>query len=50
MVPSKVNDVYFLRFAVCARTTEREHVEFAWATILKFANLLLETQQELAHS
>ncbi len=34
MVPSKIGDVYFLRFAVCAASTDREHVEIAWNTIL----------------
>ena len=35
MVPSKINDTYFLRFAVCAASTERKHVEFAWKVILE---------------
>ena len=34
LVPSKINDVFFLRFAVCASTTEKEHVDYAWNVIL----------------
>lgn len=37
MVPSKINGVYFLRFAVCARTTEEEHVDYAWSVVQNFA-------------
>lgn len=35
MVPSQINETYFLRFAVCAASTERRHIEFAWDVILK---------------
>lgn len=33
MVPSKVNDTFFLRFAVCASRTESKDVKFAWEVI-----------------
>ena len=35
MVPSKINDIFFLRFAVCASSTEKNHIEFAWKVILE---------------
>lgn len=38
MVPSKINDVYFLRFAICAATTEQKHIDEAWSIILRHAN------------
>jgi hypothetical protein len=38
MVPSKINDVLFLRFAVCAANTEKRHIEFAWNVISKHAD------------
>ena len=41
MVPSKINDVYFLRFAICAASTEKRHVDFAWEVIQKHAETLL---------
>lgn len=40
MVPSKINNVYFIRFAICAYSTAKEHIEFAWEEISKSANLL----------
>ena len=36
MVPSKINNVYFLRFAVCAVSTEKRHIEEAWNIILNW--------------
>ncbi len=41
MVPSKVNEKYFLRFAVCAATTEKEHIDYAWKIIVEISNALL---------
>ena len=35
MVPSKINDLFFIRFAVCASNTEQSHVDFAWNIVLK---------------
>ena len=35
MVPSKIGDTYFLRFAVCSKEIEKKHVDFAWEVILK---------------
>ncbi|CAF0754777.1 unnamed protein product [Brachionus calyciflorus] len=45
MVPSKINDIYFLRFAICASSTEKRHVEFAWENILKHTDILLKNNQ-----
>ena len=41
MVPSKINDVYFIRLAVCAASTEKKHIEFAWETIVRHAEAFL---------
>lgn len=43
MVPSKINDIFFLRFAVCAASTESRHIDFAWENILKNTNSILRT-------
>ena len=47
MVPSKINDIYFLRFAVCASSTETRHIDFAWENILKHTNAILNPNQKL---
>ena len=41
MVPSKVNDVYFIRFTVCASSTEEKHIDFAWETIVRDAETII---------
>jgi hypothetical protein len=38
MVPAKINDIFFLRFAICASSTQYKHIEFAWTIITKHAN------------
>ncbi|RNA27256.1 dopa decarboxylase, partial [Brachionus plicatilis] len=43
MVPSKINDVYFIRFAVCASSSEQRHIDFAWENILKNAEFILNS-------
>ena len=40
MVPSQIGDTYFLRFAVCAASTEEKHVEFAWKVVTETADIL----------
>lgn len=45
MVPSKINDVFFIRFAVCAVSTEKEHIDFAWNEIVNLANATLKNNQ-----
>ena len=42
MVPSKVNEIYFLRFAICARTTEKRHIDYAWQIIKENADLIIK--------
>ena len=42
MVPSKINSVYFLRFAVCAATTEKCHVDDAFNAILSNTTKILQ--------
>ena len=34
MVPSKINDIYFIRFAVCAASSEIVHIDYAWKIIV----------------
>lgn len=41
MVPSKINDVYFLRMAVCSRFTEKEDIEITWKEVQENARELL---------
>lgn len=38
MVPSKINDVYFLRMAVCSRFTVSDDMKFSWAEISEAAD------------
>lgn len=40
MVPSKIGETYFLRFAVCAQSIEAKHVEYAWDVVVKTAEEL----------
>lgn len=44
MVPSKINDVYFLRMAVCSRFTTPEDIEYTWKEVSE------ATDEELAGS
>lgn len=41
MVPGKVNDVFFLRFAICASSTQQRHIDFAHNIISKHADIIL---------
>ena len=43
MVPGKTNGVYYIRFAVCASTTEKEHIEFSHSVIMKHTEKLLSS-------
>ena len=45
MVPGQVNGVYYLRFAICAVSTERRHIEFAYEVIDRNAKTILEQNQ-----
>lgn len=37
LVPSKINDVYFLRMAVCSRFTASEDMDYSWAEVSEAA-------------
>lgn len=45
MVPSKIGDTYFLRFAVCAQSIEAKHVEYAWDVVVKTAEELSKNNE-----
>lgn len=38
LVPSKINETYFLRMAVCSRFTEPKDIEYSWEEISKSAD------------
>ncbi|KAM4029201.1 aromatic-L-amino-acid decarboxylase isoform 1-T5 [Anomaloglossus baeobatrachus] len=44
IVPCCLGDKFILRFAVCARTVESNHIEFAWKHIEELATELLMTE------
>ena len=35
MVPAKIGEQYFIRFAICASSTEARHLDFAYEIITK---------------
>ncbi|GFR65099.1 aromatic-L-amino-acid decarboxylase [Elysia marginata] len=41
MTPSKVKDMYFLRFAICATRTQEADVNFAWDIVQAMANKVI---------
>lgn len=41
LVPSKVNDVYFLRMAVCSRFTSPEDMDISWNEVSEAATEVL---------
>ncbi len=40
MVPGQINGCYFIRFAICASSTQTRHIQFAYDTILKHSKLI----------
>lgn len=44
LVPSKINDVYFLRMAVCSRFTKTEDMEYSWKEVALAADEVLAEQ------
>ncbi|XP_044309337.1 aromatic-L-amino-acid decarboxylase isoform X4 [Varanus komodoensis] len=46
LVPCYLREKYVLRFAICARTVESAHVQFAWNHIKKLAGDLLKAQKQ----
>ncbi|KAJ6657837.1 hypothetical protein lerEdw1_001887 [Lerista edwardsae] len=45
LVPCQLREKFLLRFAVCARTVESAHIQFAWEHITKLADELLKAQE-----
>lgn len=44
LVPSKINDMYFLRLAVCSRFSESKDIQYSWKEIKLRVNEVLEEQ------
>lgn len=44
LVPSKIEDIYFLRFAICSRFSESKDIQSSWREIKLRADELLEEQ------
>ncbi|XP_074654219.1 aromatic-L-amino-acid decarboxylase-like [Tubulanus polymorphus] len=42
VVPAQVNDVYFIRFAVCAQKATDDDITFAWDTIREEADSIID--------
>ncbi|KAL2723735.1 aromatic-L-amino-acid decarboxylase [Vespula maculifrons] len=42
LVPSKINDVYFLRLAICSRMSESSDILYSWKEIKQRADEVLE--------
>ena len=40
LVPGQIDGCYFIRFAVCAASTERRHIDFAYEVIAKHTQLV----------
>lgn len=45
MVPACVNERYIIRFCAVAQNANEEDIDYAWDTIVDFANELLEKEQ-----
>lgn len=41
LVPSKINDVYFLRMAVCSRFTVAQDIDLSWKEVADSATEML---------
>uniref|UniRef100_A0A670YX94 Aromatic-L-amino-acid decarboxylase n=1 Tax=Pseudonaja textilis TaxID=8673 RepID=A0A670YX94_PSETE len=46
LVPCHLRGKFVLRFAICARTVESSHIQFAWKNITTMASELLKTQKQ----
>ncbi|KAM7249262.1 hypothetical protein ACFE04_019449 [Oxalis oulophora] len=46
LVPSKIRDLYFLRFAVCSRFTKSPDIRFSWDEIRHLAGQVLVSPKE----
>ncbi|GFO16797.1 Aromatic-l-amino-acid decarboxylase [Plakobranchus ocellatus] len=47
ITPSKVKDTFFLRFAICAKSTQETDVTFAWKVIEEMADKIFPRETEL---
>lgn len=47
LVPSKIDDVYFLRMAVCSRFTVSEDMKFSWNEVCAAADAEIVARKEL---
>lgn len=45
LVPSKINDVYFLRMAVCSRFTVPEDMDLSWNEVAAAATEMIAEQK-----
>jgi aromatic-L-amino-acid decarboxylase len=46
LVPSKIDDLYFLRFAICSRYTQSPDIRFSWDEVKKTAGQVLASENE----
>uniref|UniRef100_A0A2D4IC23 Aromatic-L-amino-acid decarboxylase n=1 Tax=Micrurus lemniscatus lemniscatus TaxID=129467 RepID=A0A2D4IC23_MICLE len=46
LVPCHLRGKFVLRFAICARTVESSHIQFAWKNITTMASVLLKTEKQ----
>ncbi|MBN3325888.1 DDC decarboxylase, partial [Atractosteus spatula] len=46
LVPCHLSGSFVLRFAVCARTTESKHIQFAWKHIAEIASQVLQEPRQ----
>ena len=47
MVPALLNEIYVIRFAICAQNAKDEDVEFAWKVISTEASSLLMERENI---
>jgi aromatic-L-amino-acid/L-tryptophan decarboxylase len=44
MVPGQIDGIYYLRFAICAASTQKKHIEFAYDVISRHAQSVIENK------
>lgn len=44
LVPSKIQDIFFLRLAICSRYSESKDIQYSWREIKLRADELIEEQ------
>ncbi|RWS10963.1 Aromatic-L-amino-acid decarboxylase-like protein, partial [Dinothrombium tinctorium] len=45
LTPAKIGDLFVIRFAVCARTTELADIEYSWREISQVASMVLKSEK-----